>query len=234
MSRLRRYNYLLSVLPGLENLGSIAIAPMGKQELLERMTPASSLAKSVEVLLLSDDLMQREAFLAEEITDDQTDLAVLSIKSGETAIKLPDYLMADDSAGTQITAQAVTDGLWSRYFYHAQHVAKQENSQFLLDWIGFEVGLRNALCYARAQALDLNVDTYCVAADLVNNNFDYNPILAAWSSASDPLAALEVLDRARWDWLDEHSSWYSFCADEIEAYAAKLILLHRWRSLASN
>ena len=50
----------------------------------------------------------------------------------------------------------------------------------------------------------------------------------------DPLAALEVLDRARWAWLQEQGQWYSFKADEIEAYAAKLVVLQRWRRLISD
>ena len=49
-----------------------------------------------------------------------------------------------------------------------------------------------------------------------------------------PMTALEVLDKARWDWLEENGRWYSFNAAEIEVYAAKLILLHHWRRILSD
>jgi len=45
---------------------------------------------------------------------------------------------------------------------------------------------------------------------------------------------MEVLDKARWDWLAEHGNWYSFKAREIEVYAAKLILLHHWRRILTD
>jgi hypothetical protein len=48
----------------------------------------------------------------------------------------------------------------------------------------------------------------------------------------NPLSGLKVLDRARWDWLSRNDRAYSFENDEIAAYAAKLMLLHRWRRLA--
>ena len=63
---------------------------------------------------------------------------------------------------------------------------------------------------------------------------DYSHVVSAWSAAADPLAALEVLDKSRWDWLDEHGGWYSFSACEIEVYAAKLALLHHWRRILSD
>jgi hypothetical protein len=43
-----------------------------------------------------------------------------------------------------------------------------------------------------------------------------------------------VLDKARWDWLEEHGGWYSFGDCEVEVYAAKLVLLHRWRRILSE
>ena len=46
--------------------------------------------------------------------------------------------------------------------------------------------------------------------------------------------ALEALDRARWDWVTEREAWYSFSDDEVAAYAAKIIILHRWRRITAK
>ena len=113
-------------------------------------------------------------------------------------------------------------------------VAKHNNSKFLKAWIGFEVGLRNALTAARCQILDLDPAAYLVCTELADKNKDYTNIISAWHAASNPMTALEVLDKARWDWLEENGNWYSFSADEIEVYAAKLILLHHWRRILAE
>ena len=70
--------------------------------------------------------------------------------------------------------------------------------------------------------------------ELADADMNYTNIISSWSSASTPLEALEVLDKARWEWLEEHGNWYSSSADEIEVYAAKLILLHQWRRILSD
>ena len=66
--------YLLTSLPALGELGSQP--PLSLQDFLEHVAPAPQVRGLVEVLLLGDDLRQREALLAGEI--DQASPAVLS------------------------------------------------------------------------------------------------------------------------------------------------------------
>lgn len=232
MNRNRRYDYLLSTLPSLEPIGSIP--PMSKRDLLEQVIGSNGPANTVKMLLLSDDLAQYEALLLEEIKPDQTDLAVLSLDKAENEPVLPDFLLSEEGTEEQDNRRLSVDGIWSRYFRHAALVAKRAHSGFLKAWIGFEVGLRNALVASRSQILELDPDAYLVAPQLADRDTDYGVILSAWSAASNPLVAVEVLDKARWDWLEEHGGWYNFSACEIEVYAAKLILLHHWRRILSD
>lgn len=232
MSRLRRYDYLLSVLPALEPMGSIP--PMSKRDLLEQVANSNGPVKTVEMLLLSDDLTQYQALLTGEITNDQTDSAILSFNKAENESVLPDFLLSEEATEEQQDNRSSVDAIWSRYFHHASSVARRERSSFLKGWIAFEVGLRNALVTARAHTLELDPATYLVAPELADKDMDYSHIVSAWSAATDPLAALEVLDKSRWDWLEEREDWYSFSASEIEVYAAKLVLLHHWRRILSD
>ena len=233
---LHRHEYLLSVLPSLEPIGSVP--PMGKTAFLEQVIGSKGPVRSVEILLLSDDLMQYQALLAEEIEKDRIDLAILSLDKAEDESVLPDFLLPEvTSEGDEKeneNERATTDQIWARFFHHAAKVAKREHSPFLKAWIGFEVGLRNALVTARARKLELDPETYLVAPELADKNVDYSSIISAWSSASDPRTAQEILDKARWNWLEEHEGWYSFSDCEIEAYAAKLVLLHRWRRILTE
>ena len=235
MNKLHRYEYLLSFLPTLEQIGSIP--PLSKQAFLEQVFDSNGPVDTVEILLLSDDLMQYQALIAEEIEQNQIDLAILSLDKAEDKAVLPDYLLPKVTTEEQHEEQSMRlsiDGIWERYFLRAASVAKRAHSNFLKAWIGFEVGLRNALVTARAQILELESEAYHVAPELADKKIEYHQIVSDWSGASNPLNALRVLDEARWDWCEVHGGWYSFGACEIEVYAAKLLLLHRWRRILSD
>ena len=232
MSRSRRYDYLLSVLPALEPIGNVP--PMSKRVFLEQVIDSNGPVETVETLLLCDDLSQYQALLAEEIEPDKADLAVLSIDKSENEAVLPDFLLPEEGTDEQEDARVSVDAIWSRYFRHAAGVAKRKGSGFLRDWIRFEVGLRNALATTRAHTLELDAEAYLVAPDLADRDIDYTHAISTWSAASNPLAAQEALDKVRWDWLEENGGWYTFKAREIEVYAAKLVLLHHWRRILSE
>ena len=232
MVELGRYDYLLSALPALEPIGSIP--PMSKREFLEQVVDSKGPSETVAVVLLSDDLIQYESLLAKETEPDQTDLAVLSVDKASNEPVLPEFLLVEEQSEQQENKRASSDGLWSRFFRHAASIARRNNSSFLKAWTGFEVGLRNALVEARAHILELDAAAYMVTPQLADNDIDYSSILSAWSGAPNPLDAMEYLDKARWDWLEEHGGWYNFSAGEIEVYAARLVLLHRWRRIFSE
>lgn len=235
MSRFHRYEYLLSILPTLEPIGSIP--PLSKQSFLEQVTESNGPVNTVKALLLSDDLMQYQSLLAEEFEKDRIDLAILSLDVAEDESVLPDYLLPKEKTEEQQDEQSIrmsVDGIWEQYFHYAASVAKRTQSSFLKAWIGFEVGLRNALASARAQTLELEPEAYLVAPELADKKTDYSNIVSDWSGASNPLNALRVLDEARWNWCEEHGGWYSFHACEVEVYAAKLMLLHHWRRILTE
>ena len=211
-----------------------SIPPMSKRDLLEQVAGSNGPVRTVEILLLSDDLTQYQALLTEEITHDQVDSAVLSLDKAEKEAVLPDFLLSEEATEEQQNDRSSIDAIWSRYFHHAASVAKRARSSFLKAWIGFEVGLRNALVTTRSHTLELDPTSYLVTPELADKDMDYSHVVSAWSAAADPLAALEVLDKSRWDWLDEHGGWYSFSACEIEVYTAKLVLLHHWRRILSD
>jgi hypothetical protein len=232
MSKFRRYEYLLSALPGLEPIGSVP--PIGKRSFLEMVIEAAGPVRTIETILLNDDIQQYQGLLAGEIDHSKLDMAILTVDKDAAESVLPEFLLpADDSQHSENDRLAV-DEVWSRYFRHAEKVAEREQSDFLRGWICFEAGLRNALVTARAQALDLDAAAYLVVPELADSDMDYSAIISAWSSAANPLAAQETLDKARWDWLSENEGWFSFKAAEIEVYAAKLVLLHHWRRILSG
>jgi len=216
--------YLITSLATLESLTSAP--PLSNSALLEQISDQPGAEDLVKTLLLSDDLMQRQALLAGEI--EHADPSVLTIEQVSDEEPLPEYLAGPlENAPRRIAG----DSLWAAYFRHAMTVAETRNCEFLGDWIGFEVAMRNALAEARAKTLGLDPNEYLVEPDL-GAPVNFSSTIGEWSAAPDPLSGLKVLDRARWDWLVRNDRAYSFEDDEIAAYAAKLMLLHRWHRLA--
>lgn len=222
----QRHFFLLCFLPGLDSFGDVP--PGTKKDLISVVMEAGGPVEAVQTLLLSDDLLQREAVLAGETGVDQTDPAVLSLQQVKGEEPLPGYLWSgrvDEGASAGGLIEA--DRIWREYFYYAFRVAHATRTPFLQAWVGFEVGLRNAVAGARAAALKLDPEPYLVAPELGDPEFLRQNLVTDWIAAATPLEALEILDRARWSWITEHEARFSFSDDEVVAYAAKLLLLLR-------
>jgi len=220
----KHHYYLLASLPPVGELGGAA--PLTTAQLLERVVDGRGPRELIEALLLSDDLLMREALLAGELTEPSP--VVLTTAQLRDDQPLPPALLAEED---QPPSQIPADAVWQGYFRHVAGLARQRASAFLGAWAAHEVALRNALAEARAKALELDAEPYLVASELAEVDADFTAVLNDWSAAADPLAALRVVDRTRWGWLVEHEGWFCFTADELAAYAAKVMLLQRWRRL---
>lgn len=186
----------------------------------------------VKLLLLNDDLLQRDAVLAREIEPNHADTAVLSREQLQAQEPLPDFLVFGQKREREFGDKMIMeDQIRHNYFHYVSKIAKTNRSQFLKGWVEFEVGLRNAIAKTRAEALKLDPEPYLVVPELENPKLSFENILADWMRVPNPLEATRVLDRARWDRITELEQWYSFSSDEIAAYTARLMILHRWQQI---
>jgi hypothetical protein len=219
--------YLGSSLPPLGDLGSTP--PLALAELAEQVSEFAGARALVEAVLLGDDLLEREALLAGE--RGEVAPAVLTAAQARNEAPLPAYLVGEEGEAPRRIA---ADALWEAYFRHAAAVARRRGSEMLARWVAHEVAMRNALAAERAKALGLEPADYLVAQDLGETNPDLGALVSEWAAAPDPLAGMRVLDHGRWHWLLDHEGWFTFADDEVAAYAAKLMLLHRWHRLAGE
>lgn len=212
--------YALSALPVLDP--PPAEPPLALSDLVAG-SPRGRAAELVRCVVLSDDLLQREATLAGELP--KPDPAVLSAEQAAGDAPLPDELApVEESGWTRIPA----DAIWTAYYRHAATVARTLGSRFLAQWVAWEVTTRNALAVARARALGLDPEGYLVATSLVDGSGEAEALAASWTAAGHPLEGFRGLIAARWRWADEQAPWFTFRDDELAAYAVKLVLLHRW------
>lgn len=216
--------YLITSLPPLGKLGDEV--PIEIWQLLEHVAPSPGALQAVETILLGDDLLQREALLAGEISEAQP--SVLTGAQMRNEEPLPEYLAASQDQAARRPASV--DATWEAYYTHAAQIASAKPQSLLAKWIGYEVALRNALAARRAKALGLNEADYTLAEDLASEE-NFTATLNEWASAPEPLAGLKVLDTARWTYLDQNDNWFSFSDDELVAYTLKLMLITRWRRL---
>lgn len=221
-------HFLLTMLPSPGKLGSVP--PMGLADLIEHVTEESRWRKLVEAIILLDDLQQREAFLAGEI--EEVEPAVLTLQQARGEAPLPEILVAEgprDQPGAM-----ATDRLWETYFRYVHALGRSERSRFLVQWVEFEIALRNALATARARSLGLVEGDYVVAADLADGDEDPSAVVDEWAAAPTPLAGLQAVIRGRWSWVQDHDGWFSFSVDELLAYAVRVMLLEQWRRSSSE
>jgi len=228
-----RHFYLLCILPDLGDFGSVP--PVSKPELLAMVTESEGSVDIVKAMLLGDDLLQREAILAGEKEPEPENLAVFSLQQAKNEEPLPYSLGPEEGSAGEYSDNPITvDLIWQNYFQYAFDLARSSCSAFLQAWVKFEVGLRNSLARARAEALDLDPEPYLVAQELGDPEFSFQGILADWRATSSPLEELEALDRLRWNWATEREGWYSFNNDEVAAYTAKIMILYRWQRITAG
>jgi len=157
--------YLLTALPGLGDQLDNPI-PLSAKELLEHVSGSYQAQALVSAILLGEDLLQRQSFLAGETKNPSA--VVLSDAQMRNEEPLPVYLQtvtAPENA-TGVADNFLLDRLWEAYYRYCKEVAEKCNSAFLSGWVGYNVGLNNALAAARARNLGLEIESYLVAADL--------------------------------------------------------------------
>jgi hypothetical protein len=219
----RRHYFLLTSLPVLPVPGEAP--PLGLEDFRRLACEEASAAGLIDALLLDYDLVLREAAAAGEV--EAPSPVVLTAAQARGEAPLPMLAIPEPGAPRRIPADAV----WEAYYRHVDALARQHGCDFARRWVGFEVDLRNALVAARAATLEVEADRYLVARDLAGDEPGVDDVVAVWSQAADPLAALRALDQGRWEWTRQHSRRFSFALDELAAYARNLILVTRWHVL---
>jgi len=104
----------------------------------------------------------------------------------------------------------------------------------LKKWYTFEVILRNELVKLRAACKKIDLEKYLRPTDddLVESHLTHIAHLAYQSHSI--LEGEEILDRGRWQKLDDLEFGHYFDLDHLICYACKLLILERWQRIKSS
>lgn len=111
---------------------------------------------------------------------------------------------------------------------HLTEMAQQKN-ETIKRLAGFEILLRNELVKLRAVRKKVPPEKY-LRPDGYAGASVYHVAVAAQRNPSS-LEAERMLDRARWDFLDELSTDHYFDLDLLVIYGLKLLILERWEKI---
>jgi len=96
-------------------------------------------------------------------------------------------------------------------------------------WINFNIMLKNELVKLRAERKKIDPQRYLRPDGYAGPSL-YHICLAAVRNPS-PQEAEKLLDKARWDYLEDLSFGHYFDFDALLIYAYKLLILQRWSKL---
>ena len=100
----------------------------------------------------------------------------------------------------------------------------EEKSKILKKWIVWEINLRNELVKLRAKKLGIDSNKYLEESPEI---FGLREIALESYNHSNPLIGEEILDKARWNFLDSIEACYFFELEKLIIYSLKLQLINK-------
>ena len=131
-------------------------------------------------------------------------------------------------AGGQLpgTDLAVIESIFS-----GDHLRPEEPAGILKRWAEFNRGVSNEIAWSRAGELNKDPQKY-LRGERTTEPYLVD-VIAKAAEAADPLAAEKIIDRARWQYLDELGHGHYFEFENVVIYALKLRMLDRYRVIDS-
>lgn len=183
-------------------------------------------ARLVRALLMRFDISALEKM---EFGSKPSVTAIFSEKQLEERSGFPEWLeraFASEESG-RIYA---FDRIWDAYFRELKFLAGQSGSKFLMSWVSWEVGLRNAIAEIRAGRAGVDATEFLMEGISEEHPSIYRPIIDSLVSfmdvgfdswrEMDRLMNTLMLEKAR-----SLAPAYTFNTDELLSYAVQFVIL---------
>lgn len=122
---------------------------------------------------------------------------------------------------------------------------EQIPNEFLRDWFGFELNLRNCLVGLTCRKFNLSSETELIGDNHVvesirrsnladfglSKDFTYIDTITHWFDNDELIEREKGIDILRWDYLDQQVFFHYFSIERILSFMIKLGILERWLRL---
>ena len=125
----------------------------------------------------------------------------------------------------------VFDRLWERYYMHIYSLAMELGCSYLMQYIPWEVGLRNVLVTLRTRKSGKDPAGHTFLTDL--GTFDFSSIIAKAGEEHNPLVVERYLDRKRLEYIFHCEGSNPFSFDAILAHLSRSMIYDRWAIMNS-
>lgn len=114
----------------------------------------------------------------------------------------------------------------SSHYYRQAHLSK---NNFINNYITFDKDLRNILASLLAKSLNKNADDYIIGEPNLEIE-ELNKIKSAYET-KNIIEREKIIDRIRWEKINEIICFEYFSIDNILAFLAKLKIVDRWAEM---
>jgi len=183
----------------------------------------------IESLLLAIDVTNFENFLQNRSIFIEG--GVLSQEDLERKKNLPLFFQIFlDEKDRGIRRPYLFDVLWERYYAYAYSLAQERDCRFLMDFLSWEIGLRNHLVAVRAKEKGVEVGDYLILPQI--GYHDLSHFVNQVKSQKNPLAAERLIDEERLKAIFHCEGGDPFSINAVLALLARAGLFSRWEKMA--
>ncbi|MBN2468794.1 MAG: DUF2764 family protein [Deltaproteobacteria bacterium] len=149
----------------------------------------------------------------------------------ETRNNLPPFLrdFIDEKERGAIRRPYVYDRLWELYYIYVFELAQKARCRFLLDFIPWEINLRNNLVDLRAKVKNTDAEPFTILRSL--GTADLSSIMTQVKGKENPLLSEGYLDTERLKYISHCLGSNPFTLDAVLAYVSRLAIYSRWERI---
>lgn len=226
-----RYYFLASCLPPMPTLlGEKLLVPFTEvgELILRNIEPGDK--PLVHCCLLLTDIVNVEFYLQGQNVF--LPGGSLTREEIETRRNLPSFIksiLEDKEQGSRRGYQH--DNLWESYYGYAYSLAEALNCRFLIDYLSWEIGLKNNLAGMRAVFLGKEIEDYQIMLRHYIGMHDFSAIISQLKTQHNPLEAEQFLDEERLRRIYHCEGPDPFSLDAILGTLEKARIYSRWEKL---
>jgi vacuolar-type H+-ATPase subunit C/Vma6 len=118
------------------------------------------------------------------------------------------------------------DRLWELCYESILAGAEKRGCRYLLEYIPWEIELRNRLAAMRLRSIGANAEERAVLPLI--RNYDFTALLSQLEGQKNPLASERTLDTERLKQINHCQGSDPFSLDALLAYISRALILGRW------